>query len=142
MTLWRLANASERREARVTGWGRWRSRAPWIGQRCWYRPHDPGAVRSGQHDQSPGEAAGAVLRGNDGKAGFSAGLDRSIAPVCAGDACHQSPTLGVTADGAIGGQLGHRGWESVLGRVGTGAARDLREPTAAALDLAGEVDKR
>ncbi len=106
------------------------------------RPHDPEAVRSGQHDQSPGEAAGAVLRVNDWKAGFSAGLDRSLAPVCAGHASHQKPDLGVMADGAIGGQLGHRGCDSVLDRVGTGAARDLREPTPAALDLADEVDKR
>ncbi len=45
------------------------------------------------------------------------------------------------ADGAIGGQLGHPGWDSVLGRVGTGAARDLGEPTAGSLDLADEVDE-
>jgi len=46
------------------------------------------------------------------------------------------------ADGAIGGQLGHHGTDSVLARVRGEAARDLREPTAAALDLADEVATR
>ena len=62
MRVWRPASASDGRGARVTGWGRSRSRASWIGQRCSYghtilRPSVPASPTSrpqGRRRSPPG----------------------------------------------------------------------------------------